>query len=86
MLFEVTGSLSLQILGEKVDLLLPAIVCSLVSVTLALIINWKVALLCGFQFPAFCLFRYVEISETSKRQHQIIEQEKKAADVSLTVH
>uniref|UniRef100_A0A0N5AVA3 ABC transporter ATP-binding protein n=1 Tax=Syphacia muris TaxID=451379 RepID=A0A0N5AVA3_9BILA len=74
-----------RILGEKVDLLLPAVVCSILSVTLALIINWKVALLCGFQFPAFCLFRYVEISETSKRQHQIIEHEKKVADLATVV-
>lgn len=71
-----------RILGDKLDLLLPAIICSTVSVSLALYINWKLALLCGFQFPAFFMFRLVELRETSKRQRQMIEEEKKAANVS----
>uniref|UniRef100_A0A915C5Z5 p-glycoprotein 10 n=1 Tax=Parascaris univalens TaxID=6257 RepID=A0A915C5Z5_PARUN len=79
-----TASLN-RIVGEKLDLLIPAIICSVVSVTIALIINWKLALLCGFQFPAFFLFRLVELRETSKRQRQMVEQEKKAANLATLV-
>ncbi|VDM24620.1 unnamed protein product [Toxocara canis] len=79
-----TASLN-RIVGEKLDLLIPAIICSIVSVTIALIINWKLALLCGFQFPAFFLFRLVELRETSKRQRQMVEQEKKAANLATLV-
>ncbi|VDM98402.1 unnamed protein product [Thelazia callipaeda] len=74
-----------RILGDKLDLLLPAVICSVVSVTVALIINWKLALLCGFQFPAFFLFRLVELRETNKRQRQMAEQEKKAANLATVV-
>lgn len=42
-------------------MLLPAVICSLFSVTIALFINWKLALLCSFQFPAFFMFRLVEL-------------------------
>lgn len=42
-------------------MLLPAVICSIFSVTIALFINWKLALLCGFQFPAFFMFRLVEL-------------------------
>uniref|UniRef100_A0A8R1XQZ9 Uncharacterized protein n=1 Tax=Onchocerca volvulus TaxID=6282 RepID=A0A8R1XQZ9_ONCVO len=74
-----------RILGDKLDLLLPAIICSIVSVTIALLINWKLALICGFQFPAFFLFRLIEFRETSKRHRQMAEQEKKAANLATTV-
>ncbi|MFH4984811.1 hypothetical protein AB6A40_011520 [Gnathostoma spinigerum] len=74
-----------RIVGEKLDLLLPAIICSIVSVTLALVINWKLALLCGFQFPAFFLFRLVELRETGKRARQMAEEEKKAANLATVV-
>ncbi|KAK0405324.1 hypothetical protein QR680_017924 [Steinernema hermaphroditum] len=79
-----TASLN-RIVGDKLDLLLPAIICSTVSVTIALYINWKLALLCGFQFPAFFLFRLVELRETSKRQRQMVEEEKKAANLATVV-
>lgn len=69
-------------MGEKLDLLLPALVCAFVSICLALLINWKLALLCGFQFPAFFIFRFVELRETTKRQRQMADEEKKAANVS----
>uniref|UniRef100_A0A1I7VQ25 P-loop containing nucleoside triphosphate hydrolase protein n=1 Tax=Loa loa TaxID=7209 RepID=A0A1I7VQ25_LOALO len=72
-------------LGDKLDLLLPAIICSTVSVTIALLINWKLALICGFQFPAFFIFRLVELRETSKRQRQMAEQEKEAANLATAV-
>ncbi|VDM11233.1 unnamed protein product [Wuchereria bancrofti] len=72
-------------LGDKLDLLLPAVICSTVSVTIALLINWKLALICGFQFPAFFIFRLVELRETSKRQRQMAEQEKKAANLATAV-
>lgn len=39
------------------------------------------ALLCGFQFPAFFLFRLVELRESTNRQRQMAEEEKKAANV-----
>uniref|UniRef100_A0A915PDN2 Uncharacterized protein n=1 Tax=Setaria digitata TaxID=48799 RepID=A0A915PDN2_9BILA len=74
-----------RILGDKLDLILPAVICSTVSVTIALLINWKLALICGFQFPAFFLFRLVELRETSKRQRQMAEQEKKAANLATAV-
>jgi ATP-binding cassette subfamily B (MDR/TAP) protein 1 len=47
-----TASLN-RILGDKLDLLLPAIVCSIVSVAVAFWINWKLAAFCSFQFPVF---------------------------------
>ncbi|MCP9263219.1 Multidrug resistance protein 1 [Dirofilaria immitis] len=72
-----------RILGDKLDLLIPAVICSTVSVTIALLINWKLALICGFQFPAFFLFRFVELRETSKRHRQMAEQEKKPPTVVL---
>lgn len=74
-----------RVLGEKMDLLLPAIICAVVSIITALIINWKMALLCSFQFPAFFLFRLVELRETSKRQRKMAEQEKKAASLATMV-
>jgi hypothetical protein len=40
------------------------------------------AILCGFQFPAFFFVRFVEVRETGKRQRQMAEEEKKAATVS----
>uniref|UniRef100_A0A7E4UUZ1 P-loop containing nucleoside triphosphate hydrolase protein n=1 Tax=Panagrellus redivivus TaxID=6233 RepID=A0A7E4UUZ1_PANRE len=79
-----TASLN-RILGDKLDLLLPAVICSFVSVSIALWINWKLALFCGFQFPAFFMFRLVELRETSKRQRQMIEEEKKAANLATVV-
>ena len=75
-----TASLN-RILGDKLDLLLPAIICSIVSVTVAFWINWKLAAFCSFQFPVFFMFRMVELKETSKRQRQMVEEEKKAASV-----
>ncbi|KAL3990856.1 ABC transporter family protein [Acanthocheilonema viteae] len=74
-----------RILGDKLDLLLPAVICSTVSVTIALLINWKLALICSFQFPAFFIFRFVELRETSKRQRQMADQEKKAANLATVV-
>lgn len=73
-----TASLN-RILGSKLDMLLPSLVCAFVSITIALFLNWKLALLCGFQFPAFFFVRIVEVRETSKRQRQMAEEEKKAA-------
>ncbi|CAD5227956.1 unnamed protein product [Bursaphelenchus okinawaensis] len=79
-----TASLN-RIMGEKLDLLLPAVICSTVSITVALLINWKLALLCGFQFPAFFLFRLIELRETSKRQREMAEEEKKVANLATIV-
>jgi len=61
------------------------VICSLFSITAALFINWKLALLCGFQFPAFIMFRLVELHETTKRQRQMAEEEKKAANLATVV-
>uniref|UniRef100_A0A915MLL0 ABC-type xenobiotic transporter n=1 Tax=Meloidogyne javanica TaxID=6303 RepID=A0A915MLL0_MELJA len=85
-----TASLN-RILGSKLDMLLPSLVCAFVSITIALFLNWKLALLCGFQFPAFFFVRIVEVRETSKRQRQMAEEEKKAATVcvfffAITLH
>ncbi|KAI6210798.1 Multidrug resistance protein pgp-3 [Aphelenchoides besseyi] len=82
----INDTASLQaILGDKLDLLLPAVVCSTVSISVAIWINWKLALLCGFQFPAFILFRLVELHEAGTRQRQMAEEEKKAANLATIV-
>jgi ABC-type bacteriocin/lantibiotic exporter with double-glycine peptidase domain len=43
------------------------------------------ALLASFQFPAFFLFRLVELREATKRQRQMAEEEKKAANLATMV-
>uniref|UniRef100_A0A0N5A5R0 ABC transporter family protein n=1 Tax=Parastrongyloides trichosuri TaxID=131310 RepID=A0A0N5A5R0_PARTI len=74
-----------RILSEKIDLLIPAIVCSFMSISIALFLNWKLALLCSFQFPAFFFFRLIEFRETNKRQKNMIEEERKAGNLAHTV-
>ncbi|KAI6243621.1 hypothetical protein M3Y99_00024100 [Aphelenchoides fujianensis] len=82
----INDTASLQaILGDKLDLLLPAIVCSTVSISVALWINWKLALLCAFQFPAYFFFRIVELHEAGTRQRRMAEEEKKAANLATVV-
>uniref|UniRef100_A0A914BWU9 ABC transmembrane type-1 domain-containing protein n=1 Tax=Acrobeloides nanus TaxID=290746 RepID=A0A914BWU9_9BILA len=79
-----TASLN-RILGEKLDMIIPAIVCAFAAIGISLWINWKLALLCGFQFPAFFAFRLMELRETGKRQRQMAEEEKKAANLATMV-
>uniref|UniRef100_A0A0K0DXX6 ABC transporter family protein n=1 Tax=Strongyloides stercoralis TaxID=6248 RepID=A0A0K0DXX6_STRER len=74
-----------RILSEKIDLLIPAIVCSLTSISIALFINWKLALLCSFQFPAFFFFRLIEFREANKRQKNMLDEERKVANLAHMV-
>uniref|UniRef100_A0A0N5CHS2 ABC transporter family protein n=1 Tax=Strongyloides papillosus TaxID=174720 RepID=A0A0N5CHS2_STREA len=74
-----------RILSEKIDLLIPAIVCSFTSISIAIFINWKLALLCSFQFPAFFFFRLIEFREANKRQKQMLEEERKVANLAHMV-
>ncbi|CEF69493.1 LP14331p [Strongyloides ratti] len=74
-----------RILSEKIDLLIPAIVCSLTSISIAIFINWKLALLCSFQFPAFFFFRLLEFREANKRQKNMLDEERKVANLAHMV-
>ncbi|PAV76660.1 hypothetical protein WR25_23384 isoform C [Diploscapter pachys] len=74
-----------KMMEQKLDMLIPAFVCSVVSVIVALVINWKMALLCSFQFPAYFIIRIVQIREGSRRQRQMMDEEKKAADLTSVV-
>ncbi|CAI5455825.1 unnamed protein product [Caenorhabditis angaria] len=74
-----------EIMEQKLDMLIPGFVCSLFSICCALYINWKMALLCSFQFPAYFIIRILQIREGTKRQRQMIEEEKKAANLATVV-
>ncbi|CAI4225548.1 unnamed protein product [Auanema sp. JU1783] len=74
-----------KIMEQKLDLLIPAFICSIFSIIVALYINWKMALLCSFQFPAYFIIRVLQIKEGSKRQRQMMEEEKKAASLITIV-
>uniref|UniRef100_A0AC35UF18 ABC transporter domain-containing protein n=1 Tax=Rhabditophanes sp. KR3021 TaxID=114890 RepID=A0AC35UF18_9BILA len=74
-----------KVLSDKIDLLVPAIICFAISATVSLLINWKLALLCSFQFPAFFIFRLIELQEANKRQKQILEEDKKAGALASMV-
>ncbi|VDM74660.1 unnamed protein product [Strongylus vulgaris] len=56
-----------KIMEAKLDLLIPAIICPAFSFVVAMYINWKMALLCSFQFPAYFIIRIVQIKEGTKR-------------------
>uniref|UniRef100_A0A8R1HZ19 Uncharacterized protein n=1 Tax=Caenorhabditis japonica TaxID=281687 RepID=A0A8R1HZ19_CAEJA len=74
-----------EIMEQKLDMLIPGVVCSVFSIVCALFINWKMALLCSFQFPAYFIIRVLQIKEGTKRQRQMVEEEKKAANLATVV-
>ncbi|CAB3399339.1 unnamed protein product [Caenorhabditis bovis] len=74
-----------EIMEQKLDMLIPGLVCSVFSIACALYINWKMALLCSFQFPAYFIIRVLQIREGAKRQRQMNEEEKKAANLANVV-
>ncbi|CAD6189417.1 unnamed protein product [Caenorhabditis auriculariae] len=74
-----------KIMEQKLDMLIPGFVCSVFSIMCALWINWKMALLCSFQFPAYFIIRVLQIKEGTKRQRQMVEEEKKAANLTTIV-
>ncbi|CAI2357399.1 unnamed protein product [Caenorhabditis sp. 36 PRJEB53466] len=74
-----------EIMEQKLDMLIPGVVCSVFSIVCALFINWKMALLCSFQFPAYFIIRILQIREGTKRQRQMVEEEKKAANLATVV-
>ncbi|CAP30236.2 Protein CBR-PGP-10 [Caenorhabditis briggsae] len=74
-----------EIMEQKLDMLIPGIVCSVFSIVCALWINWKMALLCSFQFPAYFIIRILQIREGTKRQRQMVDEEKKAANLASVV-
>uniref|UniRef100_A0A1I7TC39 ABC transporter family protein n=1 Tax=Caenorhabditis tropicalis TaxID=1561998 RepID=A0A1I7TC39_9PELO len=74
-----------EIMEQKLDMLIPGIVCSVFSIVCALWINWKMALLCSFQFPAYFVIRILQIKEGTKRQRQMVDEEKKAANLATVV-
>ncbi|CAJ0582944.1 unnamed protein product, partial [Mesorhabditis spiculigera] len=74
-----------KIVGQKLDMLIPAFLCSVIAIVVAACINWQLTLICGFQFPAFFIFRVVQLKEGAKRQRQMIEEEKKAANLATVV-
>ncbi|GMT33882.1 hypothetical protein PFISCL1PPCAC_25179, partial [Pristionchus fissidentatus] len=79
-----TSSLN-KILTSKMDVLIPAVVCSLAAIVVSAWINWKLTLICGFQFPAYIIVRIVQIKQGAKRTRQMIEEEKRAANLSSVV-
>ncbi|EGT53021.1 hypothetical protein CAEBREN_05995 [Caenorhabditis brenneri] len=74
-----------EIMEQKLDMLIPGVVCSVFSIVCALWINWKMALLCSFQFPAYFIIRILQIREGTKRQRQMVDEEKKAANLASVV-
>ncbi|KAK5982845.1 hypothetical protein GCK32_017736 [Trichostrongylus colubriformis] len=48
-------------------------------------INWKMALLCSFQFPAYFIIRVVQMKEGTKRQRAMVEEENNAANMASVV-
>ncbi|ETN76894.1 ABC transporter, ATP-binding protein [Necator americanus] len=74
-----------KILEAKLDLLIPAIICPAFSFFAAMYINWKMALLCSFQFPAYFIIRIVQIKEGSKRQREMVNEENNAANLATVV-
>ncbi|KJH44078.1 ABC transporter, ATP-binding protein [Dictyocaulus viviparus] len=71
-----------KIMEAKLDILIPAIICPVFSFAAAIYINWKMTLLCSFQFPAYFLIRIVQIKEGTKRQREMVEEENKAANLA----
>ncbi|PIO73033.1 ABC transporter, ATP-binding protein, partial [Teladorsagia circumcincta] len=57
----------------------------LFSFAAAMYINWKMALLCSFQFPAYFIIRIVQMKEGTKRQRAMVEEENKAANLASVV-
>ncbi|VDM59178.1 unnamed protein product [Angiostrongylus costaricensis] len=74
-----------KIMEAKLDILIPAIICPVFSFAAAIYINWKMALLCSFQFPAYFIIRIVQIKEGTKRQREMVEEENKAANLATVV-
>ncbi|KAF1748248.1 hypothetical protein GCK72_024715 [Caenorhabditis remanei] len=74
-----------EIMEQKLDMLIPGVVCSVFSIVCALWINWKMALLCSFQFPAYFIIRILQIREGTKRQREMVDEEKKAANLASVV-
>ncbi|KAF8385740.1 pgp-10 [Pristionchus pacificus] len=79
-----TASLN-KILTSKMDVLIPAVVCSLAAIAVSAWINCKLTLICGFQFPAYIIVRIVQIRQGAKRTRQMLEEEKRAANLSTVV-
>ncbi|EPB79976.1 ABC transporter, ATP-binding protein [Ancylostoma ceylanicum] len=86
-----------KIMESKLDLLIPAIICPArtklptvihvlaFSFVAAMYINWKMALLCSFQFPAYLITRIVQIKEGTKRQREMVNEENNAANLVTVV-
>ncbi|WKY16389.1 hypothetical protein Q1695_001220 [Nippostrongylus brasiliensis] len=74
-----------KVMESKLDILIPAVICPAFSFAAALWINWKMALLCSFQFPAYFIIRIVQIKEGSRRQRAMVEEENKAAQLASVV-
>ncbi|KAK6062300.1 ABC transporter, ATP-binding protein [Cooperia oncophora] len=75
-----------KIMEAKLDILIPAIICPRdFSFAAAMYINWKMALLCSFQFPAYFIIRIVQMKEGTKRQRAMVEEENKAANLASVV-
>ncbi|VDN34458.1 unnamed protein product [Cylicostephanus goldi] len=74
-----------KIMEQKLDLLIPAIICPAFSFIAAMYINWKMALLCSFQFPAYFIIRIVQIKEGTKRQREMVNEENNAANLATIV-
>ncbi|KHJ98046.1 ABC transporter, ATP-binding protein [Oesophagostomum dentatum] len=74
-----------KIMEAKLDLLIPAIICPVFSFVVAMYINWKMALLCSFQFPAYFIIRIVQIKEGTKRQREMVNEENNAANLASVV-
>ncbi|GMR33914.1 hypothetical protein PMAYCL1PPCAC_04109, partial [Pristionchus mayeri] len=79
-----TASLN-KILTSKMDVLIPAVVCSMAAIAVSAWINWKLTIICGFQFPAYIIVRFVQIRQGAKRTRQMLEEEKRAANLSTVV-
>ncbi|KAK6760033.1 hypothetical protein RB195_021526 [Necator americanus] len=74
-----------QIMEEKLDLLIPAIICPIFSFIVAMYINYKMALLCSFQFPAYFIIRVVQIKEGAKREREMVQEEANAENLTTVV-
>ncbi|KAK6760032.1 hypothetical protein RB195_021525 [Necator americanus] len=74
-----------KIMEAKLDILIPAIICPVFSFIVAMYINWKMALLCSFQFPAYFIIRIVQIREGTKRQREMTNEEHKTAHLASLV-
>ncbi|ETN76893.1 ABC transporter, ATP-binding protein [Necator americanus] len=74
-----------QIMEEKLDMLIPAIICPIFSFIVAMCINYKMALLCSFQFPAYFIIRVVQIKEGAKREREMVQEEANAENLTTVV-